>query len=209
MEPDVKQQIIDTADTLYGLYGIRSVSIDDVCAQLKISKKTFYVHFSQKEDLVAAVVDGNTNRHVEQMAKAFKGKTALQILVDFVRTPQKFKPSVEQQEKHRAIVRDLQKFYPAVWEHQQQTIRQIEREGIGQLLRLGIEQGDFRQDLDVDLYLIFFQSMTDVFMENMMKKKVEINGREISKQRLYDFYLDLFTRHIISEQGVKKLGIKN
>jgi AcrR family transcriptional regulator len=207
METDIKQQILDKSVELFAQYGIRSVSIDDVCQQLKISKKTFYVHYRQKEDLVTDVVREQCKAQVDKLRSLLSGKTALQILMEFIRTPQKFKPSVAQQEKHRAVVHDLKKFYPTVWERQQQFLKQIEIEGIGELLRHGICEGDFRSDLDVDLYLLFFQPMTDVFLENIIKPKVNINGRVVTKQRLYDFYLDLFMRQIISEQGLKKLGI--
>ena len=41
-----QEQIIQTAGKLFNTNGIRNVSVDDVCAELRISKKTFYTHFS-------------------------------------------------------------------------------------------------------------------------------------------------------------------
>ena len=79
-------------------------------------------------------------------------------------------------------------------------------DGVRRWIKLGIEEGDFREDLDVDLYMVFFKSMTDAFFSLMQRGKVEINGRKIEKRQVYDFYLDLFARQIVSEQGLKKIS---
>lgn len=52
----VKENIIQVAGEQFHRMGIRNVSIDDVCAELRMSKKTFYQHFSKKEDLIDSVI---------------------------------------------------------------------------------------------------------------------------------------------------------
>ena len=42
---EVKENIIKIALNQFNQIGIRNVSIDDVCAELRISKKTFYQYF--------------------------------------------------------------------------------------------------------------------------------------------------------------------
>ncbi len=206
MDNSVREQIIECGITLFGQYGIRSVSIDDVCRKLKISKKTFYVYFNQKEDLVSCVVKQHCEKHLNCLRNSFKGKTALQVLMEFMSNPQKYKPSAANQQRHKIVVYDLQKFYPKLWEEQQRFMEQVEMDGVRRWIKLGIEEGDFREDLDVDLYMVFFKSMTDAFFSLMQRGKVEINGRKIEKRQVYDFYLDLFARQIVSEQGLKKIS---
>ncbi|WP_165871532.1 TetR/AcrR family transcriptional regulator [Flaviaesturariibacter flavus] len=53
MEP--KQRILQKADELFKRYGIRSVSMDDIAAQVGMSKKTLYQYYVDKEELVNAV----------------------------------------------------------------------------------------------------------------------------------------------------------
>ena len=50
-----KQQIIKTAGEMFFRLGIRSVLIDDICRELGMSKKTFYVYFAGKDELGSAV----------------------------------------------------------------------------------------------------------------------------------------------------------
>ena len=40
-----KKDILKTASGLFSKYGLKSVSIDDICSGLGISKKTFYNYF--------------------------------------------------------------------------------------------------------------------------------------------------------------------
>ena len=51
-----RNKIIDLALERFKQYGIRSVSIDDLCHELGMSKKTFYVYFKQKDELVQDVL---------------------------------------------------------------------------------------------------------------------------------------------------------
>ena len=53
-KPDMKQRILDTADRLFYLHGIRAIGVDTVAAEIGISKRTLYNHFPSKEELIKA-----------------------------------------------------------------------------------------------------------------------------------------------------------
>ena len=59
MAEDQKSHIIKTAGEMFFRLGIRSVSIDDICHELGMSKKTFYVYFASKDELVAQLLHAN------------------------------------------------------------------------------------------------------------------------------------------------------
>lgn len=50
----MKERILETADRLFYLQGIRAVGVDTVAAEIGISKRTLYNHFPSKDALVAA-----------------------------------------------------------------------------------------------------------------------------------------------------------
>jgi TetR/AcrR family transcriptional regulator, cholesterol catabolism regulator len=54
---ETRERIQVKANELFMRYGIRSVSMDDIAAQLGMSKKTIYQFFADKDELVDAVVD--------------------------------------------------------------------------------------------------------------------------------------------------------
>lgn len=59
MSENQKLHIIKTAGEMFFRLGIRSVSIDDICRELGMSKKTFYVYFPSKDELVAQLLHSN------------------------------------------------------------------------------------------------------------------------------------------------------
>src|SRR6201990_3287733 len=53
-KPDMKDRILETADRLFYLQGIRAIGVDTVAAEIGISKRTLYNHFPSKDDLISA-----------------------------------------------------------------------------------------------------------------------------------------------------------
>lgn len=50
-------QIISTAQSLFWKYGMRRVSIEEICREANVSKMTFYKFFKNKVDLVKYILD--------------------------------------------------------------------------------------------------------------------------------------------------------
>jgi AcrR family transcriptional regulator len=53
-KPDMKDRILETADRLFYLQGIRSVGVDTIAAEIGISKRTLYNHYPSKDALISA-----------------------------------------------------------------------------------------------------------------------------------------------------------
>ena len=53
-KPDMKERILETADRLFYLQGIRAIGVDTIAAEIGISKRTLYNHFPSKDELIAA-----------------------------------------------------------------------------------------------------------------------------------------------------------
>jgi predicted DNA-binding protein YlxM (UPF0122 family) len=53
---ELKERIKQKADELYRRYGIKSVTMDEIASQMGVSKKTIYHCFSDKNELVDAVI---------------------------------------------------------------------------------------------------------------------------------------------------------
>jgi AcrR family transcriptional regulator len=53
-KPTMDQRILETADRLFYLRGIRAVGVDTIAAEIGISKRTLYNHFPSKDLLISA-----------------------------------------------------------------------------------------------------------------------------------------------------------
>lgn len=54
---DMKERILETADRLFYLEGIRAIGVDTIAARIGISKRTLYNHFPSKDALIAAYLE--------------------------------------------------------------------------------------------------------------------------------------------------------
>ena len=54
---DMKERILQTADRLFYLQGIRAIGVDTIAAEIGISKRTLYNHFPSKDALIAAYLE--------------------------------------------------------------------------------------------------------------------------------------------------------
>src|SRR6185437_7363945 len=54
---EMKKRILSKTADLFMRYGIRSITMDEIAANLGISKKTIYQFFTDKEALVYAVIE--------------------------------------------------------------------------------------------------------------------------------------------------------
>ena len=47
-KPSMKERILETADRLFYLEGIRAIGVDTIAAEIGISKRTLYNHLDRK-----------------------------------------------------------------------------------------------------------------------------------------------------------------
>src|ERR1700736_6426047 len=61
-KPSMRERILETADRLFYLQGIRAVGVDTIAAEIGISKRTLYNHFPSKDELISAYLARRFNR---------------------------------------------------------------------------------------------------------------------------------------------------
>ena len=108
MSEDVRNNIIKTAGEMFFRLGIRSVSIDDICHELGISKKTFYVYFASKDELIEQLLSANVSRMEQKMRTTMESS-------DFSAIVRKFTQWITSENKDvrkvPQLVYDLKKYY--------------------------------------------------------------------------------------------------
>ena len=191
-----QELIISTASNLFVQFGIRSVSIDNVCNELRMSKKTFYTYFAQKEELVEAVVVYQRKQRNDRFEKLFKNKNAIDSLILSIKELRK----VMDQES-AVMCNDLEKYYPRVNEKYEQISREEIRAGFESFLNQGIAEGYFREDLDIEM-IALFHSVQLKYMINQMAQFPQ----KYSRKRIYDFFIDLMIHLIANEKGLQYLA---
>jgi AcrR family transcriptional regulator len=78
----MKERIITTATNLFTRYGIKSISMGEVASELRISKRTLYEHFSDKNSLVFECVQREAENRRLLIEKAEEDISSLQVILN-------------------------------------------------------------------------------------------------------------------------------
>ncbi len=186
------KDVVVAADKLFQQYGIRSVSIDDICRELSMSKKTFYVYFSQKEDLVDAVLSHRENEFVRFFDSKLQEKDAVE---KFIIVLKGFKGLLSRY-NIPVFIYDLQKYHKQTFEKHNVYRNDLMRRSIIHNLNQGINEGYYRSEIDVEMISVFYSvHFRDVFS---VMRNDEIGFTE---ERIIDFLLDMIMRFIVTPKG--------
>lgn len=142
MENEKKNQILADAGELFMRYGIKSVSMDDISRELKMSKKTLYKYVSDKNDLVVQIIEEFIKDEmccVQEFAKT--SENAIEELLSISTHVRASLKNV-----HPSIHFDLEKYYTDAWKKFQEYKSKNIYEAILKNLKRGIKEGLFRTD---------------------------------------------------------------
>jgi AcrR family transcriptional regulator len=131
-------------------HGFRGVTMDDLAAELGMSKKTLYAHFSSKSVLLDAVIedklrsaDADLSAITDRCAADFDA--ALHALLATVRR--------HGEELQPAFLRDVARETPELFQRVQAGRRALIQRHFGKLLGEGRKTGMIRKDIEADLMI--------------------------------------------------------
>lgn len=186
-------KILQSACKKFEQYGIRSVSIDDICKNVRISKKTFYQIYPKKEDLIEAVLDYTSSALHDEFENLNEDRNAVDALVAIIKAVKKYS-----KESTGSFQYDLEKYYPEIFENFQEKKMDRMRNSFEVNIKQGIAEGYYREDLDVELVSIFHSIQLRNF-----HREIRDYVPEIAIKRLNDFYIDVVVRLIANEKGLQ------
>ncbi|HZX63407.1 MAG TPA: TetR/AcrR family transcriptional regulator [Bacteroidales bacterium] len=186
--------VLERVRELFFKYGVRSVSMDDICRDLGISKKKLYQLFSSKNELVEKLLElERENFEIIFDTYSFEGVNAIDILLTV---------SKEVGERFRdvspSMTFDLKKYYPDIYHnHIEERIDFIFKK-IQINLEKGINQGVYRDDLSVELVArLYIRRLIDLHNPEFFP------ADKFSFHTLFDAMFDNFIRGIANPKGIE------
>ncbi len=142
-----KERILVKAHDLFMQYGIRSITMDEIAAQLGISKKTIYQFFTDKDAMVEAVVNEVINRNEEDCRSfTLTAENAVHEIFMAMDFTQEMLKAMNPQ-----IMYDLEKHHPSAYKRLKQYKYQFLFSTIKENLERGAREEIYRTDLNIDL----------------------------------------------------------
>jgi AcrR family transcriptional regulator len=165
---DPKERILVKSHELFNRYGIRSVSMDDIAAQLGMSKKTLYQYYTDKDELVNAVFDVVLATNKAQCVDCTrKGENAIhEVFLSFDMVEEMLK------NMNPAVLFDMQKYHPSAFKKFDDFRNGFLYKTIKANLERGISEELYREEIDTDilsryrLHSVLLSFNPDVFPSN-------------------------------------------
>ena len=197
-ELDNKEKLTRGAEELFLRYGLRSVSMDDIARHLGISKKTIYQHFVDKDEVVATVAKGHMERQRQEFRQIAKeSKNAVEELVKMSACLKEMMRNI-----NPSLLFDMQKYHQKAWTEWLAFKQKFIRENIIRSLKQGIEEGVFRDDIDVDIIATMRLEQVQMVFDNNVFPRHRFNVPDVQMQ-----LFDHFIHGIFTEKG-RKLYLK-
>src|ERR1700744_5647245 len=148
MERAKKEGILGAAVACFARFGFKKTSVDQIARDAGVAKGTVYLAADTKEDLFYQAIHREVRQYTAELAKLMDPrKPADQLLAEQTAAGLKYL-------EDRPLVRDLifgnhQLILPE-WADRLDELRALGRTNIIEILRLGVRQGLFRAELDVE-----------------------------------------------------------
>ncbi len=192
--PDTKQRIQKAAHDLVIQYSIRSVSMDDIAANLGMSKKTIYQYFKDKDELVEAVVDGEirNNQCTCNDDRGLAENAVHEIFLIMDRMVEMF------QTMNPSILFDMQKYHPAAFRKFQLHRHEYLYNMVKQNLERGIREELYRPEISIDILSRYRVETMLIAFNPEFQRSVKRSLLEIEQEIIIHFLFG-----VVSQKGYK------
>ncbi|MBA2250504.1 MAG: TetR/AcrR family transcriptional regulator [Chitinophagaceae bacterium] len=144
---EIKDRIKHKADDLFRRYGIRNITMDEIAGQMGISKKTIYLYYADKDELVDEVITDMLQ--FNQLRCDSDREIAVNAIHEIFLAMEMIKEMFENM--NPSILYDLEKNHPNTFarflEHKNKYLLQILKDNIER----GIKQKLYRPEVNADI----------------------------------------------------------
>jgi AcrR family transcriptional regulator len=188
--PAIRTRILQQARGDFLAHGYSRFTMDGLAAELGMSKKTLYVHFAGKDEIIAAVIQ-DLGDEVRADAEAILRNRELTFagkLRGFVESMMERLATLDPR-----TVRDLQRYAPELFAR----VDEVRRKNIpfifGRLVEEGQAGGLVRTDLPAAFAIEFFLQAMQGLLQGRALERLRLSPREVIAQGIELFFGGLLT----------------
>ncbi|MCB9245748.1 MAG: TetR/AcrR family transcriptional regulator [Flavobacteriales bacterium] len=176
-----EQEIISQSARLFMRYGVKSVSMDDIARELGISKKTLYQVIDDKEELVHRSVEGFLGMHTAECQACLNSdENPINQMLELVKHV-----ALTMRDVNPALLFDLQKYYSKSWKLFESFRYKVVRNEILKNLRLGKDNGWYRDDLDEEVISTLYVNLIDAITNTDLFPPSNFRFRMLVKEVMF------------------------
>ena len=189
----LREQILKVATREFTTIGVKSVKMDDIARKLKISKRTLYEIYDNKEQLLLESVARRIHEFDATLERFDSSgeKQVIDILLEFYRLQME-----ELRDMNPVYYEDLHK-YPRVMSFLEQVNKEHKAHS-KDFFKRGVREGYFRNDFNYELISLLGNNV----MQNVMESKLY---NTYSLQDIFRNVVMLFIRGLCTAKGILEL----
>ncbi len=192
----MKEELLENISDLFLKYGLRSTSMDDICMHLKISKKTLYQFFSNKDDVVEQVMIHRRKMHcTPEELEEWKRKDSIEIMLAI-------RDHIIHTFKNRQLTNmfDLKKYHPEVHQRLNEQNQRFVHGFFNEMIDKGIQEGYFRKDLNKEVQTYLFTKQMSLLGEPELLTDIEY-----PVEVMVSTIMENTIRSFLTKEGLEKL----
>ncbi len=194
----MRENIINVAADKMKRFGIKSISVDDICRELGMSKKTFYVYFENKDELIRQLLRQHESDIEKWLIQKTEGKSVIDLLLSFMSIAM----NTQDVRRNPPLSYDLRKYYPQLFDEHIENVHTMTKRFLKDYIQRGVDEGTFRADLDVKKTA----SILAYLHHEMLNLSPQITDNYYNQVITHVRYAtDIFMRGIISDEGRKRI----
>lgn len=156
-----KETILEEVAKMFNSNGIKPVTMDNISMDLKISKRTLYEIFKDKDDLVTQVMQNELNKSNEKIRKIISESDNVLDAI-FTIAEEKVQANVKSKTNPK-MLEDLIKYHPAIYSNAYKKIREETYITIFKLVERGKIENYFKKEIDTDILIFTLQKLVNVY----------------------------------------------
>ncbi|MSQ78873.1 MAG: TetR/AcrR family transcriptional regulator [Flavobacteriaceae bacterium] len=194
----VREKILMATDALFMRLGVKSITMDDVCRELGISKKTLYQYFTDKADLVYQCMLWDFQKREVECTRLLQEHNAIDAILSIMehssRTLKRLNP---------VAVQDIRRFYPESWKIFENHKNKFVFQCVSSNFKKGIEDGLYRENMSVDILARIYVETIMLIMSDMV-----FPAHQFSFLEVYYAFMEYHLHGICTPKGLKYLEKK-
>lgn len=191
---DIKEKIVASSTQLLLDFGVRGVTMDEVAANLGMSKRTVYEHFKDKKELIEACVEHLIlQQRIYEKCVMDGSETIIDELFML------FSHIDDQFNKRGRIAFEIKKYYPDIYEKMYTAHYNGSYNRMKEWLSRGVEQQLILPDIDIELTVYV---MTET-INNLALRPERITTTNLSLIDSFKYVIVYFFRGISTGRGVE------
>jgi len=156
-----KETILEEVAKMFNANGIKPVTMDYISMDMKISKRTLYEIFKDKDDLVMQVMQYELNKSNEKIRKIISESDNVLDAI-FTIAEEKVQTNAKSKTNPKTI-EDLIKYHPAIYSNAYKKIREETYTTIFKLVERGKIENYFKKEIDTDILIFILQKLVSIY----------------------------------------------